>query len=123
MKLFFSNKVCVAKEIALSIAQFNLIFQMLRCMMGFILFIVILQSLRLLRYERLFLLFGRIYSRAHRELKMLAVSPTFQESFIKYLNLYLEWQLVVDWFDNVVVLPCNELFFLNSKFQISETIV
>lgn len=109
MKLFFSNKVYVAKEIVLSIAQFNLIFQMLRCMMGFILFIVILQSLRLLRYERLFLLFGRIYSRAHRELKMLAVSPTFQESFIKYLNLYLEWQLLVYWFDNIVVLPCNEL--------------
>ena len=61
----------------ISITQFHLLFQMLRCMMGFILFIVILQSLRLLRYERLFLLFGRIYSRAHRELKMLAVSPTF----------------------------------------------
>nr|XP_034308513.1 polycystic kidney disease 1-related protein-like [Crassostrea gigas] len=47
--------------------------EMLRCMVGFILFVVILQSLRLLRYERLFLLFGKIYSRAHRELKVLAI--------------------------------------------------
>ncbi|XP_061185531.1 polycystin-1-like protein 1 [Saccostrea echinata] len=47
--------------------------EMLRCMVGFIMFIVILQSLRLLRYERMFLLFGKIYSRAHKELKLLAV--------------------------------------------------
>ncbi|XP_048754124.2 polycystic kidney disease protein 1-like 1 isoform X3 [Ostrea edulis] len=47
--------------------------ELLRCMVGCVLFVVILQSLRLLRFERMFLLFGKIYSRTHKELKLLAV--------------------------------------------------
>lgn len=96
---------------------------MLRCMVGFILFVVILQSLRLLRYERLFLLFGKIYSRAHRELKVLAVMLfEFRDSSLIFLyhiiELIFSQKLVIGNVFKMKLVPDRQN---NSKFFIYQT--